>query len=133
MPTMPTTFRAPWMPDRAEAERATDRARGTARDRGYDSRWDRASAAFLLAHPICPACELAGLIVASQVTDHTIPHKGDRALFWSRDNWQPACRWHHDVVKQRLEQLYAAGKIGAAELVLTSAFALATAAQLRAP
>lgn len=133
MPSMPTTFRAPWMPSRAEVARATDQARGSARERGYTPAWDRASAAFLLAHPICPACEAAGLIVAAEVTDHVIPHKGDRALFWSRTNWQPACRWHHDAVKQRLEQLYAAGKIGPAELVLTSAYALAVAVQMRAP
>lgn len=130
---MPTTFRAPFMPPKAERDRATEEARGSARARGYTPAWDRASIAFLAAHPICPACEAAGLIVPATVTDHTIPHKGNRTLFWARGNWQPCCRWHHDVVKQKLEQLYAAGRITSAELVLTSAFALAVAIQCRAP
>ena len=59
-------------------------------------------------------------ITATEVTDHVIPHKGDQALFWDHDNWQPACGWHHDVVKQRLEALFEQGKATRADLRLDS-------------
>lgn len=131
MPQMPGTFRHPNAPSRAEQSRASDQARGSARDRGYTPAWDRASIGFIKAHPICPACKAAGLIVAAEVTDHVIPHKGDRALFWDRANWQPCCRWHHDVVKQILERLFASGSASSADLWLTSPVALAIAARER--
>jgi 5-methylcytosine-specific restriction endonuclease McrA len=54
------------------------------------------------------------------VTDHVIPHKGDMAVFWDRAQWQSACTWHHDVVKQRLELRYAKGELKAADLWLNS-------------
>jgi hypothetical protein len=41
-------------------------------------------------------------------------------LFWNRDNWQPACGWHHNVVKQRLEQAWALGQANEADLRLDS-------------
>ncbi|HHT2862347.1 TPA: HNH endonuclease, partial [Citrobacter freundii] len=25
-------------------------------------------------------------------------------LFWSKDNWQPLCKAHHDSTKQRMEK-----------------------------
>jgi 5-methylcytosine-specific restriction endonuclease McrA len=55
------------------------------------------------------------------VVDHTIPHKGDQVLFWDRTNWQASCRPHHDIVKQRLEVLFARGKVSADDLRLDSA------------
>ncbi|WP_196941894.1 hypothetical protein [Pseudooceanicola algae] len=62
------------------------------------------------------------------MTDHIVPHKGDQRLFWDKNNWQPCCAWHHDVVKQALERAFEAGKVEATDLVLTSARALALAA-----
>lgn len=131
MPTMPATFRAPWEPTREERDREADRRRGSARARGYSPAWDRASKGFLLRHPVCPACRAAGIITASEVTDHVVPHKGDQVVFWDRTRWQPACRWHHDVVKQILERLFEDGAIGEAELWLTSAYALQVAERVR--
>lgn len=131
MPTMPGTFRSPHAPTHQERASEGDRLRGSARARGYDSAWDRASIGFLAHNPVCLACAAAGLSIASKVTDHVIPHKGDRAIFWDRSHWQPACQWHHDAVKQRLEQLYASGAISSADLWLTSPFALALAAKMR--
>jgi 5-methylcytosine-specific restriction protein A len=128
---MPGMFRAPWMPPKVEHDRAADRARGSARARGYTAAWDRTSIAYLQANPICKACEAAGLTALATVTDHVVPHRGDRSLFWDAGNRQPACDWHHNVVKQRLEALFEAGRIGVAELSLVSAYALALAAQLR--
>jgi len=39
---------------------------------------------------------------------------------WNEANWQPSCRFHHDVVKQRLESLFAQGVITAPDLRLNS-------------
>ncbi|WP_349253802.1 HNH endonuclease signature motif containing protein [Bradyrhizobium sp. CB2312] len=38
------------------------------------------------------------------VVDHIKPHRGDRALFWDKGNWQPLCTHHHNSTKQRLER-----------------------------
>lgn len=64
------------------------------------------------------------MVKVTEVTDHIIPHKGDEQLFWDADNWQPCCRWHHDVVKKKLERLYEAGEIEASALRLDSNFAM---------
>jgi 5-methylcytosine-specific restriction protein A len=36
------------------------------------------------------------LQVQAIVVDHIIPHRGNKELFWNRENWQPLCRPHHD-------------------------------------
>lgn len=131
MPTMPKTFRSPHVPDRKERGREYEQRRGSARERGYTSKWDKASKGFLRRNPICKACEAAGVICASEVTDHIVPHRRDSALFWDRSNWQACCRWHHDVVKQRLERDYEQGRAVAADLDLSSPKALALAEALR--
>ena len=57
--------------------------------------WKRASLAFRKANPLCADCESLGLIVPVQEVDHIIPHRGDRALFWDRTNWQGLCKPCH--------------------------------------
>lgn len=94
--------------------------RRSARQRGYSATWDRAAYLFKVEHPLCCGCEAIGQVVPAVVVDHIIPHKGDHALFWDRDNWQACCKWHHDVVKQTLEQQFSSGHIGEAALRLTS-------------
>lgn len=76
-----------------EHARARDRARGTARERGYDARWDRAARAWLRKpeNAFCVYCEAEGRTAASECVDHFVPHKGDRALFWDRSNWRASC------------------------------------------
>jgi 5-methylcytosine-specific restriction protein A len=69
-------------------------------------------------------------VAATQATDHVIPPKGDMVLFWDADNWQPACGWHHDVVKQRLELAYGRGDIDASALRLDSPQAVALSLEL---
>ena len=105
---------------RAEAEQR----RGTARQRGYGVRWDRVSAAFKLAHPLCLGCEAVGQYKATAVTDHVEPHKGDMVKFWNAERWQPACTWHHDVIKQQLEVLFAKGQLKVDDLWLNSKAAI---------
>ena len=67
-----------------------------AKARGYDSRWQRERLAFLAAHPLCVECQKRGVYTKATVVDHIIPHRGDRVLFWDRDNWQALCKQCHD-------------------------------------
>lgn len=131
MPSMPSTFRAANAPTRSEAVSEYDRRRGSARERGYSSKWDKASLGFLRRNRVCVACEQAGVLQASEVTDHIVPHKGCKSLFWDRNNWQACCRWHHDVVKQMLEREFQNGQRSARDLVLTSRAALDLASRFR--
>jgi len=35
-------------------------------------------------------------IVAETVTNHIVPHKGDRHRIWDQSNWQALCRRCHN-------------------------------------
>lgn len=59
----------------------------SARERGYDSKWQRESKAFL-ALPENRLCA-CGCGRKADMVDHIVPHRGDRKLFWDRSNWQP--------------------------------------------
>ena len=131
MPTAPGTFRASHAPSRKEMVKEYDQRRGSARERGYSFKWDKTSLAFLRKNRVCVACEMAGVLQSTEVTDHIVPHKGNMKLFWDRSNWQACCRWHHDVIKQVLEREYIAGRVGRADLLLTSRNALDLASRLR--
>lgn len=76
-----------------------DQNRPTARQRGYDSKWDKERATYLKAHPRCVMCG-----TPSSVVDHKTPHKGDKRLFWSRSNWQALCTACHSSRKQSQER-----------------------------
>ena len=71
--------------------------RATAAKRGYGYRWQKTSRAYLAAHPVCadPDGRHPGRLAAATVTDHVVPHKGDMALFWEPNNWQPLCASCH--------------------------------------
>jgi 5-methylcytosine-specific restriction protein A len=57
--------------------------------------WKRARLAFLRAHPLCASCAEVGLVEPAREVDHKTPHRGDRALFWDRKNWQGLCKPCH--------------------------------------
>ncbi len=58
----------------------------------YRSRqWREIRARFLEDHPQCEDCGAEATVV-----DHIRSHRGDAALFWSRENWQPLCKSCHD-------------------------------------
>lgn len=61
--------------------------------RGYDSRWRAARVNFLRQHPLCVGlmCKGRGDAIPASIVDHVIPHRGDQALFWDENNWQPLC------------------------------------------
>ncbi|MBM4072831.1 MAG: HNH endonuclease [Planctomycetes bacterium] len=83
------------IPDHRPARPARP-ARESSSSRGYGWQWRKASKLFLLAHPLCADCESNGQVVAAQVVDHIIPHRGDQVLFWDEGNWQPLCKTCHN-------------------------------------
>lgn len=66
--------------------------------RGYGTRWQNASRAYLVSHPLCVKClaKSPPQYTKATVVDHIKPHRGDQTLFWDRDNWQPLCKACHD-------------------------------------
>jgi len=81
-----------------------DRQRGTANQRGYGYKWQKARAGFLRSHPLCVKCELESRVRVATVVDHIKPHRNNMKLFWDRNNWQPLCDTCHNSYKKRLEQ-----------------------------
>jgi 5-methylcytosine-specific restriction protein A len=102
---------------------ATPPRRG-ARDRGYDTRWERAARGYRAHHPYCLGCRAVGKATPTTVVDHIRPHRGNSALFWSRSNWQPCCEWHHNTVKKTLEAGWDRGEFRKADLRLDSSSAV---------
>lgn len=96
-----------WCETCAKAKGAEDRERrGSARERGYDSRWERYRRTYLEAHPLCVECAsgvpLPGGVTPRAVTpatvvDHIKAHKGDHRLFWAPANHRAVCKPHHDA------------------------------------
>lgn len=70
--------------------------RGSATERGYDSRWRKARLRFLKVHPFCVNCKAEGKLTKATVVDHIVPHRGDELLFSDESNWQVLCKRCHD-------------------------------------
>ncbi len=130
MPVRPPTFRPQGQRTRREANQEYDARRGSARDRGYDSRWDREALSFKRAHPLCIGCEAVGRVIPTALVDHIIPHKGNQVLMWDPKNRQPSCDPHHTIVKQRLELLLLRGQAKPQDMRLDSPMAIALTKEL---
>ena len=65
--------------------------RPSAAKRGYNSKWQRLSKAYLRKHPMCVRCMQQGRYVPATVVDHIQPHRGNPALMWDEFNWQALC------------------------------------------
>ena len=85
-----------------------DARRESAAKRGYDRRWQGYSRRRLRAHPVCEGLRLQpggevvinthpGRVVLATLTDHILPHKGDRELFWAAWNHQSGCDACHNT------------------------------------
>ena len=70
--------------------------RPSAAKRGYGSKWQKASKAYLQSHPLCVECVKLGRYTKATVVDHIVPHRGDQKLFWDQSNWQALCKTCHD-------------------------------------
>ena len=83
-------------PNKMYCEEHSPQYARSAAARGYDTAWNRARRDYLAAHPLCVMCMAQGKYTKATVVDHIKPHRGDRALFWDRDNWQALCKSCHD-------------------------------------
>lgn len=98
---MPETFRG-----KAAQRRQTkiEPKRLSSRQRGYDARWDRLSAAFRRQNPFCRFCEQDGLrVVFCDVVDHIVPVIDRPDLRYEWANLQSLCHGHHSGLKAWLE------------------------------
>lgn len=68
--------------------------RVSSRQRGYDTKWEKARAGFLAKHPRCECPQHKGKPDAppSDTIDHIVAHKGDPKKFWDRSNWRASTR-----------------------------------------
>jgi len=81
-----------------KAERQARTARsGTANKQGYNYKWQKARAHYLRENPLCVKHEARGEVEPATVVDHIVPHLGDKALFWDRNNWQSLCSRCHNI------------------------------------
>ncbi|SKA26370.1 HNH endonuclease [Consotaella salsifontis] len=87
-----------------ERKALSDKKRPSAKARGYTAEWARESKRFLAVFSSCRRCGAPATLV-----DHIKPHKGDKALFWDRRNWQPLCTSCHSGAKQSQERLSSKG------------------------
>jgi len=89
----------------AERKARFERTRPNSSARGYTGAWDKARAAYLAEHPYCVRCGALATVV-----DHRARHRGDKALFWDKSNWQALCATDHNSAKQREERRQIKGK-----------------------
>ena len=77
--------------------------KGSSTERGYNYRWRKFRELYLKENPLCVFCKNEGIVKEANVVDHITPHKGDKELFWSKENHQSLCKFHHDSTKQAME------------------------------
>lgn len=77
--------------------------RGSPRDRGYDSKWDRLSIRFRKQNPMCRFCAQLGRDSLTEVTDHIVPWLDQPELKYDWKNLQALCGYCHRVTKQQME------------------------------
>lgn len=79
--------------EEARKRRKDGHKRGSAYERGYNTRWRKYSQWYLAQpeHSFC-ALRLEGCTTYAECVDHIIPPKsGSDPLFWDSNNHQPAC------------------------------------------
>lgn len=100
---MPPTLRGHGQPKERERRQANDHRRGSARKRGYSSRWDKASALHRRDHPLCGYCLLGDRVTVATLTDHLYPHRQFDGVFWRKEWWVSSCDGCHNSFKQSIE------------------------------
>jgi len=76
---------------------AVEEVRLNFRQRGYTTQWDKMRLHYLRKHPLCVHCQALGRVAVATDLDHIIPHKGDMAKFWDKDNLQGLCHSCHSI------------------------------------
>lgn len=83
----------------------TGNYRGSPRERGYDSKWDRISIAFRKRNPCCLWCDQIGRDTLTDLVDHVIPVVDRPDLKYDWKNLLPLCVHHHG--KKTAMEVYA--------------------------
>lgn len=105
MPVRPPVFRPHALGTRQASAQSYERSRGSARERGYDGRWSKASKTFLLENPLCEYhLLLDGRSVSATLTDHLYPQQVYEGVFWTRKWWVGSCDACHSGFKQSVER-----------------------------
>ena len=73
-----------------------DERRGSSRQRGYDTRWEKVRRMHLAAEPLCRMCSQAGRVTPAVLVDHIQPINDGGAVL-DDGNLQSLCRRCHDV------------------------------------
>lgn len=100
MPIRPPVHRPAGM--RAPAEVARERKRhyddrrGSARQRGYDTSWEKVRRLVLLDEPLCRFCAQRDMTVAATVVDHILSIRERPDLRLVRSNLRSLCQPCHD-------------------------------------
>jgi 5-methylcytosine-specific restriction protein A len=84
-----------------QLRKESDESRLSARERGYDTRWQKARKVFLAEHPLCAECLKDGRYTPANIVDHIEPHKGDPVKFWDEANWAALCSACHSTKSAR--------------------------------
>lgn len=87
---------------RASARTAARRAQAQQSDHAQAHRqlyklkgWIAGRLRYLRRNPLCVDCAELGAVEPATEVDHIEPHKGDRAKFFDRSNWQALCKSCH--------------------------------------
>lgn len=88
-----------------ERDKDHDHRRGSAADRGYDSRWSKAAKGHRRRSPLCRYCELEGRVTPAELVDHLYPwRRFGRDIFWVTLFWVSSCTACHSGFKQQVER-----------------------------
>ena len=71
--------------------------RKSAAKRGYGRKWRAARLSYLAKHPSCVNIGKRGCLGSATCVDHIKDHRGNAAVFWNRNNWQPMCAHCHNA------------------------------------
>ena len=84
----------PTLPSRYRHNTAAVPTRGTRHERGYNSKWSKASASYIREHPFCVGHDGRGTHTMgcnglATTTDHIVRVHGQAdPMFWDVSNWQ---------------------------------------------
>ena len=82
-----------------------DKRRGSAVERGYDSRWHKLRAWYVAGNPLCEDCSDKGLTVEVDEVDHVIPINGPNdPLRLDAENLRSRCKTCHTTKTYNLDR-----------------------------
>ena len=85
------------------ASRASDRARGTRSERGYDNQWLRFARCYLRQHPLCVFCLERGITTAASEVHHRRKLRDNPELKYEESNLAATCKPCHSALTGRGE------------------------------